>query len=305
MKIGFRSKIKWLVVCLFPVTIAFPQNNNDGEQEPKPAKSKFLTGLYIGSYFANKYSASTYNGYGFDADGNQNTFINSFMYQKIVNERGGGYGQYDEIAQALGVDQKQWVFSESDMPVNMHYNPAIMVGLNLKLPIERRGAFIFNLNASKINVGGVFTINTIRPPSVNPASNTNVYTFPITGKEQRLLIQFGFQQIFGDDEKFNFFGEIGVNGTLAKFDQNTIYINGLVIDLTQYVNQTLYPAPPPTRRPIGFGIGAFAGLGVNLDMNKKFTLQLLYTLSHEKVNIGTNPALKLQNGIGLRVYYKL
>lgn len=305
MKNVFRAKMNWIFLCLLSVTTCFPQSDNGEAQEPKSAKSKFLTGLYVGSYFANKYSASTYNGYGFDVDGNKNTFINSFMYQKIVNEYGGGYGQYDQIAQALGVDQKQWVFTESDMPVNMRYNSAIMVGVNFKIPIERRGAFIFNLNGSKINVGGVFTINTIRPPSVNPANNTNVYTFPITGKEQRLLIQFGFQQIFGDDEKFNFFGEIGVNGTLAKFDQNTIYINGLVIDLTYYVNQTLNPAPPPTRRPVGFGIGAFAGLGLNLDMSKKITMQLLYTLSHEKVNIGTNPALKLQNGIGLRVYYKI
>ena len=91
-------------------------------------KSKFLTGFYLGSYFANKYSASTYNGYGFDVDGNQNSFLNSFMYQKIMNEYGGGFGGYDRIAEALGVDQNQWVFSESDMPINMRYVPGLLAG---------------------------------------------------------------------------------------------------------------------------------------------------------------------------------
>lgn len=303
MKMNFKALL-FLSVAAFGCLSA--QDNKSDDNEPKEKKSKILTGLYVGSYFANKYSASTYNGYGFDLDGNRNTFLNSFMYQKIVNEYGGGYGQYDQIADALGVDQKQWVFSESDMPVNMHYMPGIMVGLNLKFPLEKRGSFIFNLNGSKIGVEGNFTITTLRPQNTNPALNNNIQTFAITGKEQRLQIQFGYQQIFGDEnEKLNFFGELGVNGTLSKFDQNRIYINGLVIDLTQYINQTLYPAPPPTRRPVGFGMGAFAGLGINLDMGRNFNIQLLYQLSHEKVNIGTNPTLKLQNALGLRIYYKL
>lgn len=301
-----HSKALLFVLCVMAVTRVSAQDDKQNDQEPKEHKSKVLTGLYVGSYFANKYSASTYNGYGFDLDGNRNTFLNSFMYQKIVNENGGGYGQYDLIADALGVDQKQWVFSESDMPVNMHYLPAIMVGLNLKFPLEKRGAFIFNLNGSKISLEGNFTITTLRPQNANPAMNNNIQTFAITGKEQRLQIQFGYQQIFGDEnEKLNFFGELGVNGTLTKFDQNMVYINGLVIDLTNYVNQTAYPAPPPTRRPVGFGLGAFAGLGINLDMNKAFNLQLVYQLSHEKVNMGTSPTLKLQNGVGLRIYYKI
>jgi hypothetical protein len=70
-----------------------------------------------------------------------------------------------------------------------------------------------------------------------------------------------------------------------------------------YLNQTAFAAPGPPRIQVGFGLGAFAGLGVNVNINPKFTLQLLYSPSFEKVNIGTGPKLKLQNGIGLRVYY--
>jgi len=301
------EKIK-LFVCLFILIGAncFSQDTDTEEQDEKPVvykKSNFQTGFYIGTYFANKYTASTYNGYGFDPEGQRNSFFNSLMYQKIVNEYGYGRGQYDYVAEALGVDQGQWDFTESDMPVNMHYTPAILLGFNFKIPINKTSAILFNLNGSRINVEGNFTITTRKLPNSNPANNNNIQTFPIRGSEQRLLFQLGFQKLIGELEKLNFFVEAGFVGTLAKFDRNMIYINNLNIDLTYYFNQTAFAAPGPFRRPIGFGVGAFAGLGANVNMNSKFTLQLLYTPSFEKVNIGTAPVLKLQNALGLRVFY--
>lgn len=288
-------------------TAALAQHNDetDHDHPHTPHKSKLLTGLYVGSYFANKYSASTYNGYGFDVEGNRYTFINSFMYQKLKNEYGGGYGQRDLVADAIGVDQFQWEFNESDMPFNMRYTPAILVGANFKIPLTARNSLLVNVNGTKISVEGNFTLSTIRPANINPALNSNIQTHVIRGGEQRLLIQVGYQQIFGEDEKFNFFLEGGIMGTLAKFDRNVVYINNLQIDLAYYVNQTLNPAPGPTRPPVGFALGAFAGAGANIDVNQKINVQLVYTPSYEKINIGTNRRHKLQNGIGLRFYYKL
>jgi len=40
-------------------------------------------------------------------------------------------------------------------------------------------------------------------------------------------------------------------------------------------------------------------------LNSQFTMQLLYSPSHEKINIGNKPTLKLQNSIGVRFYYKI
>lgn len=313
MKFAPHSRLLFFIAVLSLNLNSFAQDKDQPDTDPDPdqplptKKSKILTGLYVGSYFANKYSASTYNGYGFDVDGNRNSFLNSFMYQKIHNQYGGyGTGQFDQIAQALGVDQQQWTFTESDMPVNMHYMPAIMVGLNLKIPVLKKSSLIINLNGSKLNVEGNFTIITPIPAgTTNPAFNTTIHPFTIKGSEQRLNFQFGFQHLFGDDDGFNFFAEAGFVGTLAKYNTNTIYINNLTIDLTTYLNQNLYAAPGPTKKPIGFGVGAFAGFGINIDTNPKFTLQLLYSPSQEKVNIGTNPTLKLQNGIGFRAYYKI
>ncbi len=304
MKLISKTKIFLSVFILLIISSnAFSQDDQDEEEIRPGRKSKFLTGFYVGSYFANKYSASTYNGYGFDLEGNRYSFENSLMNQKINLEYGYGRGNYDYIAEAIGVDQRQWVFAESDMPVNMRYVPGIMVGFNFKVPVDSKSAFLFNVNGSKIGVEGNFTITTLRPPTANPANNNNIQTFPIKGAEQRLMFQLGFQHLLGDDEKLNFFLEAGFVGTLSKFDRNMIYINNLQIDLTYYLNQTQYAAPGPARRPVGFGVGAFAGFGANVNINPKFTLQLLYNPSYEKVNIGTGPKLKLQNALGLRVYY--
>lgn len=285
----------------------FAQDEDVDDEHKVYKKSKFLTGVFIGAYQANQYTAPAYNGYGYGLDGNQNTFFNSLMYQKICNEYSGRYGGTDQIAQALGVDPgpgTTWDFNESDMPTNMRYAPAIMLGLNFRLPLTKRSNITFNMNFAKLNINGAFTITKIKPPNPNPAGTNGVQICAIKGTEQRLLFQLGFQQIFGKLNKTNFFAEIGINGTLAKYNSNLININGLTIDLTNYINQTLY-ASTPARKPVGFGLGAYAALGINFDLNEKFNMQILYSPSHERVKIGNNPTLRLQHSGGLRLYYKI
>ena len=278
--VNLNKHVKYLFTIVFIAfyLVASAQIDDKNEEEVNQVKkNKIQTGFYIGSYFANNYSASTYNGYGYDLNGDQNTFLNSVMYQKIKNIYGGGFGQYDQIANALSVDQGQWEFNESDMPRNMSYIPSILVGLNFKIPLVNNSAFTFNLNSAKLVVEGNFNIRT--------------------------LFQLGYQKIFGDHQKMNFFLEIGFNGTLTKYNSSTIYINDLQIDLTYTNNINNIPVINSTKNLIGFGIGAYGGLGLNINLNSQFTAQFLYSPSQEKVNIGNNPTLKIQNGVGFRLYY--
>jgi hypothetical protein len=268
----------------------------------KPQSRGFHIGLYIGSYFANKYTAYLYDGYGFDADGKRNSFYNSFMYNKIVMEYGGGYaGQPDRIAQALGVQHGEWSFSESDMPINMRYSTAFLLGLQGRYSVDRNNAILLNVNASQLNITGNFTIVTTPQTNFTQVSR-NIKTFAIKGVEQRLMFQLGYQRLFGKNEKINFVAEGGLHVTMAKFDKNVILINDLLIDLTSYYYQPGYSAYY-VRKPIGVGYGAFAGLGVNFNMSEKARIQFIYNPSYEGVNIGDNPKLKMQHAVGLRMYY--
>jgi hypothetical protein len=277
---------------------------NIANQETYVPKKGFRAGLYIGSYFANQYTANMYDGYGFDIDGNRNNWDNSLMNQKINMEYGGkGYaGQTDQIAQVLNVDPQSWTFGPTDMPTNMRYSPAIMLGLNCIYSVDVKNAIILNLNLTNLTANGNFTI--ITPLQANSTQiNDRIKTFSIRGKEQRMMLQFGYQHLFGESEKINWFVEGGLHGTLAKFSSNEVLINTLRIDLTSYYNNAFYSSALIYRKPIGFGLGVFAGAGVNINMNPKFTIQLLYNPTYERINIGVNPRLKFQHSVGLRAYY--
>lgn len=269
-------------------------------------KKSFHLGLYTGVYFANKSTANAYDGYGFDFDGNRNNFENSFMYNKIVQEYGGygNPGQPDQIAVALKVDYHTWTFSESDMPVNMRYVPAFLLGLQTHYSVDTKNKIMLNVNAAKLTITGNFTI--IVPLQANATQvNDRIKTFAIKGGEQRLMFQLGYQHLFGNNEKMNFLLEGGMNVTLAKFDKNEILINDLYIDLARSYYQAGAYNAYVIKKPIGTGFGAFAGVGVNLNMSSKWIVQLLYNPSYEGINIVADARLKMQNAIGLRAYYKL
>jgi|SRR4051812_3557314 len=291
----------YFTCCFVP---AFAQDEPVADAQPAPVQKGFQIGLYVGSYFANNYTASLHDGYGVDFDGKRNSFENSYMYNKIVLQNGGGYsGQPDLIAQELNVMHGDWSFDESDMPTYMRYQPSFMFGLQCRYSVDNKNIILLNVNAAKLTSNGSFTITTI-PQYIPGQAAQTIHTFKIKGMEQRLLFQVGFQHLFGDNEKMNFLLEGGLNVTLAKLDKNLIQINNLTIDLTSYYYTPGSTAYSVVRR-VGTGFGAFGGAGLNLNASEAFIIQLVYNPTYEGINLGPNPKLKLQNSVGLRAYYKL
>ena len=309
MKLHRYFKITPLLLLLICTVNGISQDtdNSDNDLTTKNTSKKgFRLGGYIGSYFANNYTAGIYDGYGIDINGNKNDWTNSLMNQKINVQYGyqGAPGQIDQIGQALKVDPsgQPWTFGPSDMPQNMRYTPAFLVGLNTIYSVDGKNSIIMNLDVEKLIIGGNFTI--VTPPPVGSTQiNNSIQTFPITGGEGRMLMQFGYQRVLGNNPKMNFFIEGGLMATITEFTSNQILINSLRIDLISYTNSYLYPNELPFKKPIGIGFGAFAGFGATITINPKYTIQLVYNPTYEKINIGTSPALKLQNAIGIRAYY--
>ncbi len=296
-------KLLFLILILNSTKLFAQETTEAGSTENNGKQRPFKLGLYIGSYFANKYTAGVYDGYGFDIDGLRITdFDKSWMHEKIINQYGGGYGQPDQIALALGVNSSaDWFFTKEDMPINMHYTPSFLLGLQCRYSVDDKNAISLNLNVAKLKIAGNFTMST-RPPTGSTQINNSIQTFGIQGGEQRLMIQVGYNRIIGDNEKANFFVEGGLNMTYSQFDKNEILINNLRIDLLEFYDyqgvQSGY-----TKLPKGMGFGAYAGGGLNITMSEKFTVQLLYSPSYEGIKIGNNPQLKWQHSIGLRAYY--
>ncbi|TAL60853.1 MAG: hypothetical protein EPN85_06210 [Bacteroidetes bacterium] len=275
------------------------------DKKPIKKKSKFQTGIYLGSYFSNKHTSSLYDGYGYDLEGKKNNFPNSFMYRKIVLELGGVSGQTDYVAQALGVSPGEWEFDQTDMPMNVKYNPNFMVGINFSYAISKKDALLLDINASKLTLSGNFTIVITAPPiGPQPPGYQNIQAFAITGSEQRLLFHAGCRRIVGEDEIFNFFVEGGASLNMTKYLRNHAAINSLPIDLGTFYSQPYYPTYR-AKYLNGIGMGAFAGLGLNIAANSNWSIQLLYSPSYEKINIGELPKLTLHHSAGMRTFYTL
>lgn len=267
-------------------------------------KKGIQAGLYTGAFFANNITAVLYDGYGYNLEGKKNNFEDSYMNRKINMEYGGGTGQPDRIAQELGLNSNEWVrITEEDMPVNMRYATAFMIGLTVRYNVNETSALLFNLQTARISATGNFTIETT--PSANPGGvswkSQNILTFPITGTEQRFVFQAGLQRYLSRNEIFNFFVEAGPLVNMVKIVNNRAVINNLQIDLTRYYDVTgieIYRARNLSAPDLGF----FAGIGMNLNTNTGWTVQILYNPSYERIGIGENPGPFLQQSLGLRMY---
>jgi len=314
----FSLKISSVLICLFLISLrSLSQSNELTEEDSSSIVSlnsnhkTFHAGAYVGAFWANHSTAGLYDGYGFDEFGVRNTFANSILYNQIVNIYGGGYGGVDLIAQLLNVDHKDWYFNEQNMPTNLRYTTTYMVGLNTRYQVDKKTNIIFNINASKLVVDGKFTISSTTT-SNGFQSQAKQNQFTITGAEQRMMMQLGYQKIIGKNEKLKMMVEGGLNIIFSKAQKNMVYLNSdlfngannISVDLMTIYNQVPYSYYSP-KYLVGAGIGAFAGLGLHLTINPKYTVQLLYSPSYDRISIGYNPKFKLQNGFGLRFYYNL
>jgi hypothetical protein len=323
---NFKLKTSYYILLL----ILFLKSNMMNAQEYEPSVQDtanqssnyvvgkgFHLGLYVGAYWANRSTAYIYDGYGFDQNGQRNTFANSILREQLVNVYGGGYGGNDLIAQLLNVASTDWYFRETDMPFNLRYTTTYLVGLNMRYQINKKAGITLNINASKLIVNGKFTIGTTGN-SLGSGSGTGlvnqakIHQFTITGAEQRLMFQLGYQRIIGKHEKLNLMLEGGLNVTLSKAQKNQAFLNSdlnggannFTIDLMSAYNQPPYNFYS-AKYLIGAGVGAFGGIGLHLTINPRYTIQLLYTPSYDRINLGYTPNFKLQHGVGLRVYYNM
>ena len=302
-----------LVLVLGSGSVVFAQElgpehyDEDGNLIAERKKTGFFTGIYVGSYFPNNSSSTLYDGYGFDYEENKNTYLNSWMYEKIVNQYGNtSDGHPDYIAEALGVQAGQWIFDESDMPTNMEYKTAFAVGLTGRYTLDRKNAILFNINGSILKATGNFTItSTVQLPG-STQINSNIVTCNISGEEQRLLFEAGYQRLFGESEALNFFVEGGLHATLAQFISNEILINQLRINLyDDYYNSNTGYTFDTGAKPVGLGFGAFAGGGLNIDTQSRWAIQLVYNLLLENIRIGYDQKITPSQMAGLRAYFYL
>lgn len=295
------------MLLAFTSIACFAQDDEDVTSNPHSSKrSKLRVGLYLGTLFPRDKPASFYDGWGYNMDGIRNGFDSSLMNIRINRDYGGNLtGQHDYVADALGVNHGDWTFNESDMPSEITYSVAFVLGAHVGFSLGEKNSILFNFSTAKLTANGAFTITVINTsPQPQQPGYQDIRTFGIEGSEQRFVFQLGYQHVFGEEGGFDFFTEGGPVCTFSKFLKNQIAINNLIIDLGSYYDQPQY-GEFKKQNLTGIGLGAWGGLGFTTGYDARAIVQFVYNPSLETIAIGPNPSISLQHYLGLRIYYNI
>ncbi|MFM7813686.1 MAG: hypothetical protein ACKO66_04130, partial [Flavobacteriales bacterium] len=173
-------------------------------------------------------------------------------------------------------------FPYDSYPLNMKYNPAIMVGLQIKYNFNRFAALIYNLNAMKLKAAGQFTMQFQGTP-VQLNQQRDVRLMSIAGEEQRFNMNLGYRQGWMMGDASNFYLQLGGSLLGTKWTSNYVYVAEGKFDLV--TNTPVFGATAVTVQPkAGIGVGAFFGTGVEFFVGNK-SFDLSFNLYRDKVVI--------------------
>lgn len=241
----------------YPIT-SFKKNTLFQDNSPK--KKDNNDGLYFGAnlgfYMANRHTAEYYNGSGVNS-------IDSTINYSL---------NYPIIKEVLLYD-----FYLAELPAKMHYSPAFLLGIYLKYTVKNSG-IIMQFNFAKLRANDVFTLIIDDP---NNYSSEPVYKQEaIWGSEQRASIDLGYSYTFNPKSSYRPFLQFGANLTTTKFVENKIRIETLEYSITNYYF-SYYKIEQG-----GVGFGAFAGTGVALVFNEKFSIIPTFNIYYTQAKMG-------------------
>ncbi len=234
------------------------------------SKNGLFFGANLGFYFANKYNAQYYNGKGINS-------VDSVIFHPY---------NYTNIKQALQHD-----FLLSELPSNLKYSPALMIGLFFKYSFLK-SAFFIQFNFSKLTTKDIFTIQYNDPfnPSIPIYKQESIH-----GAEQRANIDVGYSYTFSPDKKTRPYIELGVNLNNTKLIENRIKIENL--DFSIINPSTSYYK----FNEGGIGMGAFIGSGVELVFSDIVSVNPGFNIYYNKTKLGDYYKFKPNYAIFVRV----
>jgi len=243
----------------------------------------FGFGLNLGSYFASKATGNFYNG-----SGTVSGFINEAQEIRAysIDERIGPssifFQDYQAITSYYGATS--YFLPMDSYPLDMRYNPAFMVGLQIKYNFNRYSAIITNINATRVKAVSQFTMQ-FQGTAVQPNAQGDIRLFAITGTEQRFNITLGYRQGWMMGDYSNFYIQLGGSMLGTQFQKNQIFVADRSYDLfigAMNQNQQVVNAQP--RTDIGFG--AYGSMGVEFWLGR-YSFDVSFGMSRDRVILYT------------------
>ncbi|MFN8863517.1 MAG: hypothetical protein ACK5W1_04325 [Flavobacteriales bacterium] len=295
MCIDFRKKItaglfillalapsQWMAQqALSPAGQSWTSLINDPEEEEEEEEEDpfrgFSIGLNIGAYFASKKTGNFYNGTcPVTLEENPNGVQCYSIAERIALltpfERNELLQQFDN---AVSVE-----VPFDSYPQNMRYNPAFMVGMQIKYNFNRDNSIVFNVNSMRLRAVDVFTLRFIGTP-IQQNAQQDIRTFQITGSEQRFNFSLGYRMGAEINPMTNWYLQPGVSMLGTQFEKNEIFIGDRTYELFIGAQNPQQILPYQPRTDIGFG--GYLSTGFEFFIKEKYSFDISFGFSRDKV----------------------
>ncbi|MFP4065032.1 MAG: hypothetical protein ACLFN2_02185 [Bacteroidales bacterium] len=264
-----------ILASWLPGKLVFGQDITDspGLQDDEGPTLVISYGLNTGVYLAHKGTANYYNGSGRNS------------LEDAINRR----HNYNRIRESLNYD-----FELDQLPADMAYSPAIMVGIFGGLHFTEETALYGTANFTRLSAQDQFTLELERPSFIE---GDNIEAYSVYGKEERSEIWIGLRHTFHQSQTYlHPYLEFGGSLTATRIRQNNIRIEGHTYSIRKPTD-TYYNV-----RDDGIGFGAYAGAGARMDVGDSYAFDLGFNSNYAKINLGEYNSYHLQFSLFVRLY---
>ena len=254
-------------------------------KEEKDSISRWEVGINLGGYFASKYPANFYNG----TPGNINN----------VNYVMSNYYWYQDIKRLLNASTSVEV---DGYPMNMHYHVAMTGGVYLRFNINRKNGIFIEANYTQLKADDIVTMKV--DPTVY-LSFDDIRLIPISGWEERAMLNLGYQRSFPLKSKVYFFANAALTMAYTHVKKSSIYVEGQEFSLINYSSDPYYIPNNGMQtnyvRQVGIGWGGMIGGGVGLPITDMFCLEPGVSMQYYPSNLGDYTAFRPSFSVYIRI----
>ncbi len=282
-----RTLTTWGAILLGALLLSAPQAWAQEEDEwTEEATGEEWQGWFfgadVGAFFANKHSANYHNGTG------QNNV------QRILDIP----TFYNQIKEVLLFD-----FEVYEYPQDMRYNLTALIGLHLRHTFSSGTSIISDIGFANMRAVDRFTL-ILEDPS-NPFVDPTLETADIYGEEKRFMFNIGLRQDFNRTEKIQTYLEGGLTGTSVRVTRAEILIRNLTYSIVNPVDPNIPISQQNIQNQVqgGFGMGYFAGGGMQFKLKDNLGANIGATGSMEKIDLSGFDEHKLHVNAYIRLIF--
>ncbi len=256
-------------------------------KEEKDSINRWAVGINVGAFFPNKYAANFYNG----SPGNINN----------VNYVWNNTYWYRDIRLALGSPDTLILDKTKSYDTNMHYQVAITAGVFMRFNINRKNGIFIEANYTQLKATSVVTVLEIKYQE----AFQNFLMIPVIGKEERAMLDIGYQRSFPFKSKICFFVNGGMTMVYTHILKSALVVEGTEYNLMNiYGNNGYVPNSNSQSFSVnqyGIGFGGLLGAGFSLPLTDKFGLEPGASMQFYPANLKGYTAFKPSFSVYLRI----